>query len=116
MPVKNSSKLLKMARDTKLKQEAEANTTAVKKSNGGTETIKQGAHFDHANQTEPQSCAKVGMSKGVTKNMDNYESLRVDVWLSDTVMPGESVEEAYLRIENIINETLEAAVLSTIGE
>ena len=56
------------------------------------------------------------MSKGVTKNMDNYESLRVDVWLSDTVQEGETPESAAQRIESFIDATLEQAIRNCIEE
>ena len=48
--------------------------------------------------------------------MGDYESLRVDVWLSDTLKPDETVQEGYERIETILNEVLESTVLSIVGE
>ena len=56
----------------------------------------------------------VGISVGCTKNMDNFESLRVDVWLSDSVQSGETVEEAYDRVRGVIDETLSDIVESYI--
>ena len=50
------------------------------------------------------------------RNMDNYESLRVDVWLSDYVQDGETPENAIERIENFIDTALEQAVFNTVGE
>ncbi len=102
----------------KLAKKAEDNTTISKKvGREEPEVIKKGTPMDHSNKHNIQTTSTtVGMNKGVTKNMDNYESLRVDVWLSDTVNDNESVEEAFNRIEAIIDETLEKAVINTIDE
>lgn len=101
----------------KLAKKAEENTTISKKvGREEPETIKSGTPLDHCAKHDPKSGIIVGMSKGVTKNMDNYESLRVDVWLSDTLHDGETYEEAMTRVEAIVDETLERAVMNTIGE
>lgn len=99
-----------------LAKKAEENTTIQKKSSGEVETIKNGTPLDHTNKHNPKSGTIIGMSKGVTKNMDNYESLRVDVWLSDTIQPNETPEQALTRIEAFIDEALESAIYNTIGE
>ena len=54
----------------------------------------------------------VGASVGITKNMDNYESLRVDCWLTDTVKDNETVEQAYERVLGIIDKTVSSTVNS----
>ena len=54
----------------------------------------------------------VGASIGITKNMENYESLRVDCWLTDTVKENETVEQAYERILGIIDKTMQDTVNS----
>lgn len=105
---------LKSRRAGELKEEARRNTSVTRRT--GREapvTVKSGTPLDHATKHNSYEGAKFGMSKGVTKNMDNYESLRVDVWLTDEVLPGESIKEAYARVEAIIDEVLEEAVLST---
>lgn len=101
----------------KAKEAAEKNTSITRKV-GREEpvVVKSGTPLDHSLKHEPYEGAKLGMSKGITKNMDNYESLRVDVWLTDEVLPGESVREAYTRIEGVIDEVLEESVLATAGE
>lgn len=100
----------------KLAKKAEENTSISKKvGRDEPEIIKSGTPLDHSNKHLNNSTT-VGMNKGVTKNMDNYESLRVDVWLSDTVNEGETVEEAFERVESVIDETLEKAILNTVGE
>lgn len=102
----------------KLLAKAEKNTGITLKDNkSGTEDVlKKGAPLDQTTKHDPKSSPIcVGMSKGVTKNMDNYESLRVDVWLSDTPNEGESIADCFTRVEAIIDETLEKAVLNTIS-
>lgn len=100
----------------RLAKKAEENTTITKKTVDGTENIKRGVPLDHSNKHDPKSSMIIGMSKGVTKNMDNYESLRVDVWLSDSVQEGETQKEALERIESFVDTALEEAVFNTIGE
>lgn len=100
----------------RLAKKAEENTTITKKTVDGTENIKRGVPLDHSNKHDPKSGMIIGMSKGVTKNMDNYESLRVDVWLSDSVQEGETQKEALERIESFVDTALEEAVFNTIGE
>lgn len=105
-----------LKRTKKLAKKAEENTTVSKKTSEGTNVVKQGTPLDHAVKHNPKSAPIIGMSKGVTKNMDNYESLRVDVWLSDTVQEGETLEQASQRIEAFIDHALEQAIYNSIGE
>lgn len=116
---KSLSSQMKSLKQEQIKQKeiAVKNTTVTKKvGREAPVTVKQGVPLDHAVKHNGFDSAKFGMSKGVTKNMDNYESLRVDVWLTSEVLPGESIHEAYARVEAIIDEVLEEAVLSTAGE
>lgn len=115
-PLNSQMKSLKQEQ-LKQKETARKNTTITKKT--GREapvTVRQGVPLDHTTKHDSYENAKFGMSKGITKNMDNYESLRVDVWLTSEVLQGESIREAYTRVEEIIDEVLEEAVLSTAGE
>lgn len=98
-------------------ENARKNTTITKKVGRDTPTtIKSGTPLDHSMKHDSYATAKFGMSKGITKNMGDFESLRVDVWLTSEVFEGESIKEAYARVEAIIDEVLEEAVLSTAGE
>lgn len=117
-------KKLKEQQVEQLQAQARENTSITKGSKrDGINTVKQGKPLDHEAK---QSTAKnknslyvgqtFGISKGVTKNMDNYESLRVDCWLSDVVREDETVQEAFARVESIIDEVLEESVLATAGE
>jgi hypothetical protein len=54
--------------------------------------------------------SKVGMNIGVTKNMDNYESLRVDVWATDLVQEGETLSQAHERLGAELKEALEEVI------
>lgn len=102
---------------SKLKEAAKKNVIATKKSyDSGSEPIISGSPLDHTVKHEPYDGAKVGMSKGITKNMDNYESLRVDVWVTDKVEQGETIEEAYTRISAVLSEVLEQTVAEITEE
>lgn len=105
-----------LKRNKDLAKKAEENTTIQKKTSGEVETLKSGTPLEHSSKHFSSPLPVVGMSKGVTKNMDNYESLRVDVWLSDSVQTNESAEQAMERIEAFIDKALETAIYNTIGE
>lgn len=117
-------KKLKSQQVEQLQAQARENTTITRGSKReGISTIKAGKPLDHeVKQTTAKKKNDLfvgqtfGISKGVTKNMDNYESLRVDCWLSDVVREGETVQEAFARVESIIDEVLEESVLATAGE
>lgn len=117
-------KKLKEQQVEQLQAQARENTTITRGSKReGINTIKSGKPLDHAvkqdtakKKNETYVGQTFGISKGVTKNMDNYESLRVDCWLSDVVREGETVQEAFARVESIIDEVLEESVLATAGE
>lgn len=117
-------KKLKTQQVEQLQAQARENTTITRGSKReGMTTVKAGKPLDHeVKQTTAKSKNDLfvgqtfGISKGVTKNMDNYESLRVDCWLSDVVREGETVQEAFARVESIIDEVLEESVLATAGE
>lgn len=94
-----------------LKAKAVRNTTVSRNKS----TVKEGIPNDHSvKHGVPIQSRTVGMSKGVTRNMGDYESLRVDVWLTDYVQDNETYQEALSRVEGIIDEVLEDAVLSMV--
>ena len=117
-------KKLKAQQVEQLKAQARENTTITRGSKrDGLNSVKVGKPLDHEVK---QSTAKskndlyvgqtFGMSKGCTLNMENYESMRVDCWLSDVVHEGETVQEAFARVESIIDEVLEESALTIKGE
>lgn len=99
-----------------LKDKALENVSVSRKTSEGVEVLKAGTPLDHSKKHIPYEGSMFGVSKGVTKNMDNYESLRVDVWLNDTVQKGETLPEAVERVDSVLNELLESCVSSVIGD
>lgn len=89
---------------------AKKNTTVVKKvAREEPELIKAGTPKDHSLKHDPQEPAKsrssvVGASLGVTLNMDNYESVRIDCWLTDEVNENETKEEAFARVLAVVEK------------
>ena len=117
-------KRLKEQQVEQLQAQARENTTISRGNRrDGYSTVKAGKPLDHEVK---QSTAKkrndtyvgqtFGMSKGCTLNMENYESMRVDCWLSDVVREGETVQEAFARVESIIDEVLEESALTMKGD
>lgn len=106
--------------ENSLKKTAEENTTVTKGTSKNQKTMKQGNPNDQhrkQNNTGAEISTDrtvVGVNVGITKNMDNYESLRVDCWLTDTVKEGETVEQAYNRILGIVDSQLQNTVNSYI--
>ena len=119
-------KKLKSQQEEQLRDSAVANTTIQRgTSRNGYETVKKGRPLDYeVKQTTAKNKTTVdsfvgqtfGISKGCTLNMENYESMRVDCWLSDVVREGETVQEAFARVESIIDEVLEESALTMKGD
>lgn len=59
---------------------------------------------------------RVSVSLGFTKNMGDFESLRVDVGLSSDRMDGESTVEAYRRVKDFVKSALLEAVNEAVAE
>lgn len=96
-----------------LKKRAE-NNMSIKR---GKEEVKKGVYFEHSqNHGVPIQARTVGMNKGITRNMGDFESLRVDVWLTDYVGENETHKEALERVESIVDEVLENAVMSMVDD
>ena len=99
-----------------LKKKAESNTSVVKRNSDKSEDVlKNGVRVDNKQKMgnpTMQNETVIGLSVGSTLNMDNYESLRVDCWISDTVKEGETVEQAY----NRLREVLSAQFVETVNE
>ena len=96
-----------------LSQTAEENVSVTRGTSKSQTTLKKGKPNDHAAKhlgATPTTAPVVGVSIGSTLNMENYESLRVDVWLTDTVQPGETVQQAYERVSNTVDTTLQKLV------
>lgn len=97
-----------------LVERAEENARVTKGTSKNQQVVKEGIPNDHHPKQQNTETPIVGVNLGITKNMDNYESLRVDVWLTDTVMSGESVEQTYERVIGVVDNVLQNTVNSYI--
>ena len=95
-----------------LTEQAKENTTVTKGSSKNQRVLREGRPNEHSRKHLDGAVPVVGVSIGTTLNMGDYESLRVDVWLSDTVKEDETVEQAYERILGVIDSTLKSTVES----
>lgn len=94
-------------------KKAKENTTVKIRSNGVEETVKQGIPNEQSRRSDVvgnHSPERIGMNIGSTINMGEYQSLRVDVWYSSDVSTGETVEEAYNRVKEVIDTVLSETV------
>lgn len=92
-----------------LREKAKDNSRVTRGTSKEQETLKEGVPNDHTRKHITDT-PMVGVSVGSTLNMDNYESLRVDVWLSDIVKEDETVETAYKRVIETVSSTLEEVI------
>ena len=98
-----------------LKTQAEENAQVTKGTSKNQEVLKNGVPNDHSRRLDNSGNTVVGVSIGSTLNMGDYQSLRTDVWLSDTVNDGETVEQAYERVTKVVNDTLQE-IVSTFSD
>ena len=93
-----------------LSEQASENTTVTRGTSVNRATLKEGKPNDHSRKHLDSSVPVVGVSVGTTLNMGDYESLRVDVWLTDSVQENETIQQAYNRVVSIVDETLQEVV------
>lgn len=93
-----------------LSEQAEENASVTKGTSKNQIVLKEGKPNDHSRKHLDGDIPTVGVSIGVTLNMQDYNSLRVDTWLTDKVQENETVEQAYSRITNIVDKTLNSIV------
>jgi hypothetical protein len=115
-PLKSSKKTIKKgSKSTEVKTHVEID----KNTEDGKEVIKEkGRALEVADRVQPQTVLKedttlVGLSKGTTINMGNYQSARIDCWVvracrndEDTVM--KNLGDMSLLIDDQINYESEA--------
>lgn len=104
MPVKKKS----------LKQIAKENTQVTVGTKESQKVVKKAETPKDKSRLVHSEKGVVGASLGVTKNMDNYESLRVDCWLTDTIREGETEDKAFDRVICTLNKVLCETVESFI--
>ena len=93
-----------------LSQQAEENSTVTRGTSKNQRVLKEGVPNDHSRKHLNGEFPTVGVSIGTTLNMGDYESLRVDVWLSDKVSDTETLEQAYARVVQAVDSTLQEIV------
>lgn len=93
-----------------LSAQAEENATVTKGTSSNQTVLKDGNPNDHSRKHLNGDVPVVGVSIGSTLNMGDYESLRVDVWLTDSVQEKESTQQAYERVVGIVDEVLQNIV------
>ena len=93
-----------------LSQQAEENSTVTRGTSKNQRVLKEGVPNDHSRKHLNNDFPTVGVSIGTTLNMGDYESLRVDVWLSDKVSDTETLEQAYARVVQAVDSTLQEIV------
>ena len=93
-----------------LLEQAEENTTVTKGTSKEQKVLKEGKPNDHSRKHLNGETPTVGVNIGVTLNMQDYNSLRVDTWLTDSVQEGETIEKAYERVVAIVDKTLNGIV------
>lgn len=101
-----------MAKTTnKLIAKAKQNVSTTKSIARKVVSKELGVPLEHKEKHNPSinNPQTVGVNFGVTLNMDNFESVRIDCWLTDSVQEGETYEQAFQRVFNIaegqVNET-----------
>ncbi len=103
-----------------LKEEAKQSVrVTTKKAREPEVVIKEGTPLDQSvkkNVNDSRPVKLVGMSKGITKNMGDYESLRVDCWMSDEPLEGETTQQALDRLSKVINDQVELEVINIMGD
>lgn len=93
-----------------LSKQAEENTTVTRGTSKNQTVLKEGVPNDHSRKHLDGVTPTVGASIGVTLNMQDYNSLRIDTWLTDAVQEGETVEQAYDRIIAVADKKLNEIV------
>lgn len=110
--------MAKLQRKQTVKTVAQNNTSVTRKYSDGTEEVlKNGSLADPSiKHSLPNSGGVVGMAKGVTKNMGDFESLRVDVWFSVPCPEPSEAKELFEEVESIVDEVLESTVIEYLEE
>ena len=102
------AKLVRKKANNNLKEQVVANTTATKTVNRESSTLVEGQPLEHTslhNINKPNS-KTVGVNVGSTINMGDFQSLRIDCWLTDELLDNETHEQGLKRLTDIASTHL----------
>lgn len=85
------------------KKKLEDNTTIVKKVSGEEKLIQEGKELPRK-VDKPNSGNTVGLNIGVTLNLGDYQSLRIDCWASEELQEGQDRQEKLIELTNMLQE------------
>lgn len=89
-------------RKKSLEQKVEENTSSSIGTKKDAKVIKEGTPCDHSDIHNINKNPKtVGVAVGATFNMGDFNSFRVDCWLTDELQEGETQEEGLQRLAEI---------------
>lgn len=74
--------------------------SVVKRNGDGSEDVLIKGSVADANIKTATPIRTVGVNIGVTMNMGNYQSMRIDVWSSDKIYKHETRKDAIFRVAN----------------
>lgn len=95
-------------KDTTLQKQVEANTTVTKTVSKQAEPVKEGQPLEHSSMhnINKHNSRTVGVNVGSTINMGDFQSLRIDCWLTDTLLENETHTEGLQRLTEIASDHL----------
>jgi len=59
---------------------------------------------------------KVSVALGYTRNLGNFQSLRIDLGVTDSKRDGENTDQAFERVYKFVEDKLAAKVLEAEGQ
>lgn len=112
------TKKLLSKKDVKPVEHEEVDTHVIveKRESGGTKKVLKEKGTEHDNDNNPTGAlpegkAVVGLSKGLTINLQNYESARVNCWISKVSNDDEvSIMNTLAEISELIDEQIQFEV------
>lgn len=107
-----------------IKEQAKDNTTTEKFKGKKVLSSKEGVILDNSIKVPTPDMStgdtiSVGLAKGLTKNMGNYQTLRVDCWITKSIpsdSTNEDIQEALDELSREIDSRLEIEVANSIED
>lgn len=101
-----------MAIKKALKKKETPQTNVEVNKSGETTLIKEAQPLEHTDKhnidkTLNNNPRTAGVNIGITKNMGDYESLRIDCWITDELAEGETHAECLARLGEIATKEVE---------